>query len=274
MSKNSTLHFEVSANLQKLIGEELVSNEEMAFIELIKNAYDSGANYVEITLHQETIGTPAYITILDDGEGMGIDDFRKRFMFAAYSKRDEEAITASRIPTGEKGIGRFAADKIGSRLMVTTKPTGMPKALQVNFDWSVFRNKAKKFNEIEIPYSYVQSPFGPSLKGTVLEIQSLRSKWDRVKIEHLRTALISLLTPDRASAEFHIDVSVAGRRPSNERLVPEKPVQSNYALQFRVSADGKVLRKFKSPHATSPPEWQQITGLPPSKLARRKVRFL
>jgi hypothetical protein len=41
MSKKNTLHFEISANLQKLIGEELVANKEMAFIELIKNAYVS-----------------------------------------------------------------------------------------------------------------------------------------------------------------------------------------------------------------------------------------
>ena len=102
--------------MQKLIGEELVSNEEMAFIELIKNAYDSSATRVEVTFYQETLATPAYITILDNGEGMALDDFRKRFMFAAYSKRDEEAVTAARVPTGEKGIGRFAADKIGARL--------------------------------------------------------------------------------------------------------------------------------------------------------------
>jgi len=97
MSKKNTLHFEVSANLQKLIGEELVSNEEMAFIELIKNAYDSGAERVEITLYQETLAAPAYITIVDDGEGTALDDFGERFMFAAYSKRDEEAATADRV---------------------------------------------------------------------------------------------------------------------------------------------------------------------------------
>jgi len=129
MSKKSTLHFEVSANLQKLIGEELVCNEEMAFIELIKNAYDSGANQVEITLQQETLAAPAYITILDDGEGMGLEDFRKRFMFAAYSKRDEEAAMATRIPTGEKGIGRFAASKIGSHLKVITKARSAQKGV-------------------------------------------------------------------------------------------------------------------------------------------------
>jgi signal transduction histidine kinase len=273
MSKNM-LHFEVSANLQKLIGEELVSNEEMAFIELIKNAYDSGATRVEITLYQETLAAPSYITILDDGEGMPLDDFRKRFMFAAYSKRDEEAATATRVPTGEKGIGRFAADKIGAQLTVTTKPTDAQRALQVTFDWNEFRNKTKKFNEIDIPYSYVPSPFGSSETGTLLSIQQLRSKWDRARVEDLKTALRSLLSPYTPSGAFQIDVSIAGRRPSTERIVPEKPVQPNYELQFKVLDDGRVLRKFKNPPDAKFQEWKQIPGLSASKLAGLRGHLL
>jgi signal transduction histidine kinase len=273
MPKN-TLHFEVSANLQKLIGEELVSNEEMAFIELIKNAYDSEASRVEITLHQETLATPAHITILDDGEGMALDDFRKRFMFAAYSKRDEEAATATRVPTGEKGIGRFAADKIGAQLTVTTKPTNSQNALQVNFDWNEFRNKTKKFNEINIPYSYVPSPFGSSEKGTLLAIRNLRSTWDRTKLDNLKTALASLLSPYSASGGFEIEVSIAGRRPSTERIIPEKPVHPNYELQFKVLDNGRVLKRFKDPADTRFQDWKQIPGLSASKLAGLRGHLL
>jgi signal transduction histidine kinase len=274
MAKQNALHFEVSANLQKLIGEELVSNEEMAFIELIKNAYDSGADRVEITLHQETLAAPPYITVLDDGEGMAIDDFRKRFMFAAYSERDEEAATAARVPTGEKGIGRFAADKIGAHLTVTTKPSDAPRALQVNFDWSEFRNKTKKFNEIDIPYSYVPTPFTPSQKGTLLTIRNLRSKWDRTKIENLKTALASLLSPYAPSEGFRIEISIAGRRPSTDRIIPERPVQPNYELQFKVLDDGRVQRKFKNPTDTKFHDWKQIPGLSASKLAGLKGNLL
>lgn len=266
MSRKNTLHFEVSANLQKLIGEELVSNEEMAFIELIKNAYDSGANRVEITFYQETLATPAYITILDDGEGMPLDDFRKRFMFAAYSKRDEEAVTATRVPTGEKGIGRFAADKIGAQLTVTTKSIDAQRALQVIFNWKEFRSKTKKFNEIEMPYSYVPSPFGPSGKGTLLAIENLRSKWDRTRIENLKTALASLLSPYSAPEDFQIEVSIAGRRPSTGRIIPERPVQPNYELRFKILDDGRVLRRFKNATDARFEDWKQIPGLSASTL--------
>ena len=158
MPSKGKLNFEVAANLQKLIGEELVSNDEMALIELIKNAYDSGALAVDISIHQETVTNPAYVTVRDNGHGMTLPEFTTRFMLAGYSQREAEAATATRIPTGEKGIGRFASDKIGAELIVITKPAGAKDALSVTFDWNAFRQKNKKFNEISAPYSRVPSP--------------------------------------------------------------------------------------------------------------------
>lgn len=268
MSNTKPLHFEVSANLQRLIGEELVSNDEMAFIELVKNAYDSGAKRVHLTLHQEAVSP--YITILDDGEGMDLDDFQSRFMFAAYSERDQEAESATRIPTGEKGIGRFAADRIGAQLTVTTKPARTQRTLQVVFDWTEFRDKSKKFNEIDIPYSYVASPFGAAAGGTLLTIRNLRSKWDRSKIDNLKIALSSLLSPYKPSDGFRIEVSVIGPHPSTERITPEKPIQSDYVLRFKVTEDGHVLRKFKTPVDGDLQDWAQVPGLLATNLPNLK----
>lgn len=273
MSEPQQLNFEVSANLQKLIGEELVSNDEMAFVELVKNAYDSGAESVEITVHQETLATPAYITVRDDGEGMTLKSFTNRFMFAAYSERDEEAATAKRVPTGEKGIGRFAADRIGAELIVTTKSAAAEKALEVRFDWNEFRTKTKRFNQIKVPYSYVPSPFASSGKGTLLTIRSLRSKWDKAKVESLAPALASLFSPFRAPDRFHIDLTVIGPRPSTDRIVSHKPLRPDYELQFKVTHDGGVFRKFKSP-VDSTQDWKRIPGASAPRLAHLKGRLL
>lgn len=273
MARPGTLHFEVSANLQKLIGEELVSNDEMAFIELVKNAYDSGAEHVDITIYQETLATPGYVTILDDGEGMALESFRSRFMFAAYSERDDEAATAKRIPTGEKGIGRFAADRIGSELTVVTKPGAVDKALEVRFDWTKFRNKTKKFNQIDVPYAYIESPFGSAGKGSLLTIRGLRSKWDRRKIDSLTSALASLLSPYSVPEDFQINLTVSGPRPSIDRIESEKPIRPDYELQFKVTEDGRVLRKFRSP-VDSAKDWKQIPGETAPRLALLKGRLL
>lgn len=274
MSSPNTLRFGVSANLQKLIGEELVSNEEMAFIELIKNAYDSGANSVQIGIHMGGGATATHITILDDGEGMNLEDFKRRFMFAAYSERGDEAETAERVPTGEKGIGRFAADRIGAELIVTTRKSGAAKALEVRFDWNKFRNKTRKFNEIDIPYSYVKSPSALGVSGTLLCIRGLRSKWDLQEAESLESALATLLNPFSAPTDFSIDVTAGGARTVTATIAPHKPINPDYELHFKVDNQGVVLRRFK-PHGSSKfQDWKQIPGLTAKRLVGVRGRLL
>jgi signal transduction histidine kinase len=274
MPSKNELHFEVSANLQKLIGEELVSNDEMAFIELVKNAYDSGASIVEIAIYQETLASTPRVTVRDDGQGMPLPDFQRRFMLAGYSERDLEATTATRVPTGEKGIGRFATDKIGAELVVTTRAAGEKQALQVTFDWNAFRQKGKKFGEIRAPYEYVTVPDGMGATGTILSIQRLRSKWDRAKIDSLREALRSLFNPYSKLEGFQIRLNVIGLHPSSETIAPEKPVQHDYELQFKVAEDNKVLRRLRAPLDARFGDWKVIPGLAPEHLFGLKGRML
>ncbi len=151
------LNFEVAANLQKLIGKELVSNDEMALIELIKNAYDSGALAVDISIHQETVTNPAYVTVRDNGHGMTLPEFTTRFIFRLQSARGRSGY-GDKNPNWGEGYRQTASDKIGAELIVITKPAGAKDALSVTFDWNAFRQKNKKFNEISAPYSRVPSP--------------------------------------------------------------------------------------------------------------------
>ena len=122
MSQEPTgLHFRVSANLLRIIGQELVASDEDAVLELVKNAYDSNARTVTITIEPISETRVGFIRIQDDGQGMSRRDFEHLFMVAGYSERPEEASSAKRVPTGEKGIGRFAASRLGSRLIVLTR---------------------------------------------------------------------------------------------------------------------------------------------------------
>ena len=57
MASDNRLQFEASAYLQTLIGRELIRGEDLALIELVKNAYDSGAHNVIVTVRPPTEGT-------------------------------------------------------------------------------------------------------------------------------------------------------------------------------------------------------------------------
>ena len=46
-------HFDISAAVVRQLGEELVSDEVTALIELVKNAYDADATYANIIVDTE-----------------------------------------------------------------------------------------------------------------------------------------------------------------------------------------------------------------------------
>ena len=48
MSELSELNFKVSSALKNIIGRDLINNRFIAVFELVKNAYDAGANNVII----------------------------------------------------------------------------------------------------------------------------------------------------------------------------------------------------------------------------------
>src|SRR5690349_10167530 len=137
MAALKRIAFQASARLQGLIGRGLIPNEEMAIVELAKNAYDAGASLVRISIQPITPRQPGEIRISDDGAGMSESDIGRLFMFAGYSERPGEVADARRIPTGEKGIGRFAADKLGQRLDVYSRKRGN-SGIHLAIDWRKF----------------------------------------------------------------------------------------------------------------------------------------
>src|SRR4051812_45189293 len=60
------------------LGEELITDETQALLELIKNAYDADASYARVTIDTQTkSGEPGgeigFIEVADDGFGMELD---------------------------------------------------------------------------------------------------------------------------------------------------------------------------------------------------------
>jgi len=65
--------FRPRARLIRLLGDELISDEVMALVELAKNAFDADAREVTIALHHPDNPEAACIEICDDGIGMDLD---------------------------------------------------------------------------------------------------------------------------------------------------------------------------------------------------------
>ena len=110
--------FKPRAQILLQLGEQLIKNENIAILELVKNAYDADAKKVVVNMRSIDSKDIGYIEIHDDGCGMSIDIIRDIWMEPGNSHKKgvverKERSELGRLPIGEKGIGRFGVHKLG-----------------------------------------------------------------------------------------------------------------------------------------------------------------
>ena len=147
MTTDNKLPFKISSGLKNIIGRDLITDDYVAVFELVKNSLDAYAKKVIITFE------PDKIIVTDDGKGMTIEDIKNKWLFVAYSAKKQgvedveleeekfksyrDKIKAKKFYAGAKGIGRFSCDRLGNRLLLTTK-----KAFSDSFFCCYRRKKA------------------------------------------------------------------------------------------------------------------------------------
>jgi len=103
---------------------------------------------------------------------------------------------------GSKGIGRFAAAKLGARmgLTSTSNRTGENLAVLIpEIDWSIFAGDAY-LSDISI--DYLTQP-GDGSTGTEIEIHGLNEPWTENRIERLHLELRRLISPLKPASATH-----------------------------------------------------------------------
>lgn len=125
-----TLTIRPYARLITMLGDQLIKNELIALVELIKNSYDADASWVKVSFidfaSDYSLTATSKIIIEDDGCGMNADILKKHWLNPATpDKLRRKAVNAKtekgRILQGEKGIGRFAIFKLGKTIKITTR---------------------------------------------------------------------------------------------------------------------------------------------------------
>lgn len=113
-----------------MLGDQLIKNEVIALVELIKNSYDADASWVKVSFidfnSDYSSNDNSKIIIEDDGCGMDADILRNHWLNPAtpekLRRKKVNARTAKgRILQGEKGIGRFAVFKLGKNIKIVSR---------------------------------------------------------------------------------------------------------------------------------------------------------
>jgi HSP90 family molecular chaperone len=131
----NTVGFSVDAGIIDRLGRELVAKHETAVSELVKNAYDADATKVDL-IFSNSNKPGGTLWVRDNGHGMNREELINGFMRLSSTDKIHHPISPiyKRQRAGRKGIGRFAAQRLGNRLVITTKREEQEKALQ----WSCY----------------------------------------------------------------------------------------------------------------------------------------
>jgi len=197
-----------------MLGEQLIKNERIALIELIKNAYDADSDWVKISFvnfcEDFGIKPSSKIIIEDAGYGMSSDVIKKHWLNPATPEKlrrklKNDKTPKGRIIQGEKGIGRFAILKLGRKVKIISRAEGTNTENVVEYDFSKYdddflteNNKAKDLfiDDLEVSLLSRKPEIIKSQnvllglhnipresKGTIIEISNLKGSWSEKKVE-------------------------------------------------------------------------------------------
>ena len=105
--------FSITPRIIAHFGEDLIKNESIALLELVKNSYDADAHEVIITF-ESTEDNELFIRVEDNGHGMEEGVVTNKWLVPSTSdKFIRKTSPQGRIMQGRKGIGSFAVAILG-----------------------------------------------------------------------------------------------------------------------------------------------------------------
>jgi signal transduction histidine kinase len=261
--------FKPRARLLIQLGDQLIKNESIALVELVKNSYDADANVVNIYMEKPDEPESGTIIVEDDGYGMTADivenvwlepgsDFKTQKI-----KNLEVSPKYKRLPIGEKGIGRFGVHKLGNVIELTTK-SEKGKEVFVKIDWTDFNNY-KYLDEVPIKIIERDTPllFKDGKTGTNIVISNLRKKWERGIAREVKRSITALASPFETIDNFNPSFDIFDKPGWFEGLLKWKEDIKDFSLfYFKVTLEGDTITLFD--YQFTP--WSTMTKLFPREV--------
>lgn len=261
--------FSTHAHIKNIIGKELINDDNVAVMELVKNSYDAGATKVIIKFKNlvEDKNKQSELILIDDGMGMSENDILTKWLNIAYSSKKENFTQNNRYQAGNKGVGRFSCDRLGKKLnLYTRQKNGM--FIHLKISWKDFEDAnridiqiqdipvlIRELNESEFKN---ETGFDIFEHGTIIHITDLNEEWiefnkknnlfsdieiDKTKLLKLKNSLERLINPNQSYDEqsFKIFINVIDElnedssTPYHEKVTGEVKNQIFDKLDFKTT---------------------------------------
>lgn len=271
-------HFRPRARLLKSLGEELISSETVAVLELVRNCYDADATRVELRFSHPADPTLATLEIRDNGHGMTAEVLLGPWLEPATAHKAAAGADAStggetspggRRRLGSKGVGRFATQRLGRELLLLTRPEGYEYELEARFDWSRLEHGEHFLDQLEIPWKRLPvSRFKGS--GTRLCLTSLRDVWSDERFERLRIGLARLVSPVLAGQTLEIVLIINGQQERIRPVIDRQ--QAMFSLEGDIGPQGLCRLVYRDLHGVAE-TWERTVTWPTGGLPCGPFQF-
>lgn len=273
------VRFRTNILLKSIIGKDLITDDNIAVLELVKNSYDAGSKIANIIfedlIHQQTSidykkFNKSKIILQDKGSGMSEHDLINKWLNIAYSEKKIKKEEYNRQLAGNKGVGRFSCDRLGKSLIIYTKKRNEP-LLRLAIDWTAFE-KVDDINKNiqDVDFDLDEIDFNQYIKetqlekfnnGTTLLISNLREEWDLEKLQLLKMQLERFINPNQNFEAESFDIFIKAEEfkeqdknlPENKRVngIVKNRIFSNLNfktsyIEASISKDGSTITTILS----------------------------
>jgi signal transduction histidine kinase len=250
------LGFDISPEVVFRLGDELITDELQALVELVKNSYDASARAAVVRVDsQEEVkiaGGAArakekpvgWVEVGDDGDGMTQEQLEEGWLLISTPgkrtmKEKGETNRLGRTPLGDKGLGRLGVLRLGLQVEIRTRPRGVAEEHILRFTRHDFEREHHLSNvqphherrpiakQKEEPGGWVvKSPYADDVscgsvdgrQGTVIRVTALTDPEAWHDRVRVQQELLSLVSPFEEIEDF--DLTVHLDDPTGEDPLP------------------------------------------------------
>lgn len=269
--RSSSINFRLHPRVFAALGLDLVTNDAVAVIELVKNSYDALATRVDVRLIGLEGEQPIALEVQDNGTGMTLQELSDVWAVVATPHKLLHPIASKsrkRRVSGEKGLGRLSTARLGNKLELTTKANNSP-CLHVSLDWNLLSTEENIANCKFDVTILEKCPFQGS--GTLIKVTELKSEWGDSQFDDLSDQLSRLVSPFQEVKDFNIWLTLPGRKAEPSQIESASFLSSPpYSLKGAVDSKGELRAVYKF-DGVKTKRHNIKRSLQPSSKARKKT---
>ena len=246
MSTTNKVRFRVAGKITKLLGRESVSESITALFEILKNSHDADCLNATVQFKDILSGAGKIIIKEKGGDGMTYEDITEKFFVIGTSAKELEDGSAritrryQRTMLGNKGVGRFALERLGKEAKVVSRPIDSNDMYTFVINWDKFEPREVTVDQVGIDI-IPDKRSDTENSGLEIEISRLRDEWNEEAIKRLEGKIQRLMLPEKFQPPnaFNITLDAPEFGYNNKPITVTLLTKSYYSLKAEL-LDGRI----------------------------------